>query len=132
MIYDFESELLYVADTGNHRVISVSFKEARPGVRLLGFPGDGAIYQEVGAQVSVVVEGNRDLVSPSGLALDQGILYVTDHATGFIHAFTLDGTQVNTLDTGVGPGSLSGITVGPDRRIYLTLRSENRVVRIEP
>jgi len=132
LVYDFASELLYVADTGNHRIISISFKQTRTGLRLRGFPMDGAIYQELGAQVSVVVDRGGELIAPSGLAVDQGIIYTTDNATGFIHAYTLDGTLVNSLDTGLGAGNLAGLTVGPDRRIYLVSVNQNRVLRIDP
>ena len=66
----------------------------------------GAVVEDV------TPTGASDLLMPSGLALFDGLLYVSDHATGILYAVTLTGEPVTQLDTGLGPGTLAGITVG--------------------
>ena len=85
-----------------------------------------------GATLTDVVPASFGLQQPSGIALDGTILYVTDHATSHIHAFALDGKALQKLDTGLPAGSLSGITVGPDGKIYIVDMAESRVLRIDP
>src|SRR5918992_3930103 len=36
-------------------------------------------------------------------------VWVGDHATGRIHVFRLDGTRVRVINTGLGPGSITGL-----------------------
>ena len=61
-----------------------------------------------------------------------GLLYVTDNASGWIHAFTLAGERVNYLDTGRGAGALAGIAFGPDGKLYLVDMLTDEIVRIDP
>ena len=72
------------------------------------------------------------LVEPSGLALHDGVLYVADHATSELHAFDLDGTHLRSLDTGLPEGTLSGIEVGPDGRLWFVEMGEGAVYRVDP
>lgn len=72
------------------------------------------------------------LDKPSGLEIKRDYLYVSDYATGRISAFSFDGKLVNSVDTGLGEGALSGMSFGPDGRLYLVDMRGDRVVRIDP
>jgi hypothetical protein len=59
-------------------------------------------------------------------------MYVSDNANGLLTGSDMEGKRVNLLDTGLGEGTLAGITVGPDQRLYLVDRIGNRGLRIDP
>ena len=80
----------------------------------------------------VVASGSGMLEKPSGLALHNGFIYVTDNATSRISAFRIDtGERVNWLDTGLPAGSIMGLTFGPDGKIYFVDAVGNRVFRVD-
>lgn len=127
---DHETNLLYVADTGNNRIGVLDITTGEKG-RFL-FPNyDGAEqYEMTGAEVKTLIDGEANYHSrPSGLALHDGLLYVADHGTGEIVAYTLKGELVDYLDTGLA-GSLMGITLDDEGRIYAVDSEGNRVIRI--
>lgn len=127
---------LYVADTGNGRVLR--FDTASPGVEfgtfrtyenISGTVMDGIGYQVVADSASLgAAWGGAS--EPSGLAmLDAETLVVASHATGHITLLELDGTPIRTIDTGTGPG-LGGLTV-LDGRVYFVQMTERRVYRMD-
>lgn len=81
-----------------------------------------------GATLEVVVQ---DLGKPSGIVIFEDFVYLSDTASGQILAFSLDGTQASTLDTGLPSGAIAGLAVGPDERLYLVDRQAERVMRID-
>jgi DNA-binding beta-propeller fold protein YncE len=133
MHFDNESRWLYIADTGNRRILRVNVDTATKGMTLPSFPFDGNMWEYTGeVQESFIGQSGNLLQRPSGIALHDGILYVSDNQNGNIHAFDSDGNVVRSLETGLGNGALAGITVGPDGRIYLVDMATNRILRIEP
>ncbi len=124
--------MLYVADPGHGRVVRLDTRSGTVGGQLPaperlrgGFP------RIDGAQVTELVPAGT-LARPSGLELHDGLLWVTDAATGRIAAFDLDGGPRAQLGTGLGPDALAGIAFGPDGRMYLVERLGSRVLRVEP
>ena len=127
---------LYVADTGNGRVLRVD--TASPTVEFgtfLTFDSLDATLID-GVAFEVLLDAGAlgtewgGASEPSGLAiLDDDTLLVANHATGHISLFDLDGTLVRTLDTGMGAG-LGGLTV-MDGVVYFIQMSERRVYRID-
>ncbi len=73
---------------------------------------DGASLEQVVAPGS--------LIAPSGIALAPDQLIATDNATSRIWWFKLDGSPIGSVDTGLPAGSLSGIALGPDGKLYLS------------
>ena len=70
------------------------------------------------------------LDTPSGLALQSGVLFVADYKTGTVYAFDLDsGTQVDSLAIGRG---VMGITAPYPDELWLTDPIANEVIRITP
>jgi outer membrane protein assembly factor BamB len=119
LAYDAQRKRVYVADTGHGRVVAVD-----PSTATLG--GDIDVYEElhgsgemVGATVSELVAPGT-VQAPSGVALVGNVLYVTDNASSMIYAFDTSGKQLAALDTALPSGTLSGIAVGPDKKLYFT------------
>jgi hypothetical protein len=118
LAYDGARGLIYVADTGHGRVLSVDPSTAQPGDDITTYEplhGSGAMDD---ATVTDLVPPGL-LQSPSGLALADDVMYVTDNATSLIYAFNTAGKLQKTFDTGLPAGSLAGITVGPDSKLYV-------------
>ncbi len=133
LTYDATRELLYIADTGNRRIVALDTTTGTIGTALQPLEPMLA-YNVVNDAVltDVVPEAAAVLERPSGLDLHNDLLYVTDNATGMIHAFNLDGTLVNCLDTGRGEGALAGVSFGPDEKLFLVDMKADEVVRIDP
>nr|PZN28197.1 MAG: hypothetical protein DIU78_03210 [Pseudomonadota bacterium] len=131
LAYDKERDVLYVADTGNGRIARLDAKAGEEAEPLVTNEHIHKAVRMTGVTLEdFVPPGTLEL--PSGLVFHHGHLYVTDNATSRIHAFDREGALVRTLDTGLPPGSLSGITIGPDGRTYITDRLTGQVYRIEP
>jgi hypothetical protein len=114
MVYDPIQELLYVADTGNSRIAVLDPTTASVSDE---FPGKETMVQELlGAGWSSLVRagGVADLQQPSGIALRDGVLYVSDNLTSRITAFALDGTIIDFIDLDIEEGGLMGIRVSPE------------------
>jgi sugar lactone lactonase YvrE len=71
------------------------------------------------------------LQKPSGLALVDDTLYVTDNATSRIHRFDITGKLLQAFDTGLPAGCLAGIAMGPDATLYITNLLTGGVHRVE-
>ncbi len=128
---DHEAGVLYVADTGNRRVLRIETEASRK-VRDLRPIEPGTVVEEWTAGVSTeLVPGSAGLELPSGLALHGGVLYVGDNATGEISAYDAAGSLLGILATGLPEGALMGIEVGPDERLYFADAAGDRVLRVE-
>ena len=57
---------------------------------------------------------------------------MTDHDTGIIHAFDMDGNLIDWLDTGVGSGALMGIVARSLDDIWFVDAKANRIHRLQP
>jgi hypothetical protein len=131
MVYDHETAMLYVADTGNGRVVRVNTKSGTKGNP--DWSNNDGIERVAfeGVEMDDIVPPGL-LLTPSGLALHEGVLYVTCHTTSRVFAFDLEGKLLNALDTDLPAGTLAGITMGPDGRVYLVDQPGGRVLRIDP
>lgn len=130
-VYDQKRKRVYVADTGHARVLSVDPSTASMGGAIDVYEELRGSGEMVGASVSELVPPGT-LQAPSGVALVGDVLYVTDNATSRIHAFATDGTELISLDTALPPGTLAGVAVGPDMRLYLSDLSTGAIWRIAP
>lgn len=132
VFYDPTDTFLYVADTGNKRIVRLDTTKGTPkgdlprqNEPLVGQGiADGTTVEEI------VAPGV--LEAPSGIEVKDDILYVTDAATGTFHAFDKTGKSLRTLATDLPKGALSGFVFGPDGKIWFTDRVGGRVVRIDP
>jgi sugar lactone lactonase YvrE len=130
VVYNSDDKMVYVADTGNQRIVKMDPSTATDGGPLATM--EPSVPEEMdGATMTDVVPAGT-LQAPSGMVLDDGLLYITDNATGRIHAFDLTGKEVRSLDTGLGAGALAGLTFGPDGKVYFVDMNTSRVYRIDP
>lgn len=130
MMIDHATGLLYVADTGNGRVLRLDTASGERGDDLRTRMEDLDDYAEwVDVDWSTLIEG---LDRPGGLALDAERLYVGEWGTGIIHVFDLDGNPLQTLDTGLGEGALYGIEIGPDGALWVAEIATPGVYRLDP
>lgn len=130
MMIDRATGLLYVADTGGGRVLRLDTQSGERGDSLRTRMEDLDDYAEwVDVSWATVVEG---LDRPGGLALDADHLYIGEWGTGIINVFDLDGTLLQTLDTGLGEGALYGIEIGPDGALWVAEIATPGVYRLDP
>jgi hypothetical protein len=131
--YDHDRAMLFVADTGNARILEVDpstigeeqpLAGIEPGVKLSAV--EGATVREV------VASGEHYLEAPSGLALHDDLVFVTDNATSTIQVFDRDGNEVDYLETELPAGSLMGLRVDDEGHIWVTDFVGNRVLRFRP
>lgn len=121
---------LYVVDTAGGRVLRLAIASGVPGVNV---PTNDPIpvhrrMDDVSLE-QVVAPGS--LSAPSGIALSSDRVIVTDNATSRIWWFEFDGTPVGSVDTGLPAGSLSGIAIGPDDKLYLSDLRTGTAYRVE-
>lgn len=129
LVIDHDSHLLYVADTGNGRILWLDTRTGEQGARLdVQEPGTRHNEWE-GTDWGVLAEG---FDQPGGLALFDGHLYVGEWGTGVLHELTLDGAETRRLDTGFGPEALYGVEVGPDGQLWVVDHADATIWRIEP
>jgi len=127
MELDHAAGMLYIADTGGGRIMRL---DTATGTNTGKLPGDwdGAEYTGVeGADFQVVAEG---LDEPAGLALHEGRLFVSEHGTGDIIAFDLEGNELDRMSTPAD--RIMGITIGPAGDLWYVDAGANEVVRVDP
>lgn len=116
---DHATGTLYVNDTGNARLIKLDTRSKGQVIDINGYHKETPLGEVRGVPVTEVIGASSGLLrQPSGLLLHGGMILVGDHATGLVHAFTPAGKRVNTLDTGLGKGRLTGLTAGPDGALF--------------
>jgi hypothetical protein len=118
IVYDKARSLVYVVDTGHARVLSVDPSSAVAGDEITKYELLAASGAMDGATVSTLIAAG-ELERPSGIALSDDVLYVTDNATSRIHTFDITGNALRAFDTGLPAGSLAGVALGPDGSLYL-------------
>lgn len=130
MAWDAKRRRLYVADTGHGRVVALDPASGSPGGEIATNEPIARAESISGATLTELVPPGA-LGQPSGLVFAAGALFVGDRASGRIHAFAPDGTELASLDTGLGPGTLAGVAVGPDDRVYFADQYAGRVIRVD-
>jgi DNA-binding beta-propeller fold protein YncE len=130
--YDEQSGLLYIADTGNRRIGVLDVKIGGAEGTRLPVKEPGTVLVELSDSGDVIsLPGTEGLLNaPSGIAIHNGLIYVTDAANGYIVALNKEGEVVDWLNTGA-PG-LFGLTFDEAGNIYVVHGPENLVVKISP
>jgi hypothetical protein len=129
MIVDQQTGWLYINDTGANRVLrldvnSGQFAETLP---LINEPltehwrMDGVIWE---------VFFEDDLVDPTGIALNDGRLFIGNHGTDEIVAIDIEtGVELARIDVDAG---VRGLTIGPDGLLWMANYDQNRIVQVVP
>ena len=130
--YDPETGFLYIADTGNNAIKVLDTTSGSLGDTLPVMEPGTTHHNQDDALVWTLIEGDDfGLVQPSGLALVEDHIIITDHATGYIHAFDKDGQQVDWLDTELGEGALMGIWGKRLFDLWFVNARDNKVIRLQ-
>jgi hypothetical protein len=137
LYYHAPTQMLYAADTGNSRIVRLDTNSGGTPQALTApaqvHTGDGVEWKVPGATLTDVVPASSGyLTSPCGLEFYNNMLFVSDYATGIIHAFDLAGTRLNWIDTGLGAGAVTGLAFGPDGKLYFCDQLNDRIVRLNP
>ncbi|MEO7331370.1 MAG: hypothetical protein ABI193_22530 [Minicystis sp.] len=131
VFYDAEDKLLYIADTGHKRILTLDTASGTLGKSFSGLETVKTRKYVNDASMSEIVPAGT-LEAPSGIEVQDGLVFVSDNATSKLYAFEKGGKLVRTLDTGLPPGSLAGFTFGPDGKIYFVDLVSSQVHRIDP
>jgi hypothetical protein len=135
MVYEPTRKLLYMADTGNSRVVSFDPSHVTGGAPMSANENVDGLQVALdmnGAAVTDLVPSSYGLKRPSGIELHGQYLYVSDNQTSTIHVFSLDGTPVGKyVISGVATGGLAGLAFGADGKLYFVDRVGSRVLRLD-
>ncbi len=128
--FDAESRLLYVADTGNQRVVVLDTSTGSMGSSFSGDePADRTNVE--GASLTELVPAGT-LQAPSGIELHEDVVFVSDNATSTIYAFDTSGNLIHSVAVPVAPGSLAGINFGSDGKLYFVDMATSNAYRLDP
>ncbi len=134
LAFDDDKKWLYIVDAGSLRVIRMDITTGTISGTAPSFTNyDGlATYKRVdGATQEVVV--STGLVKPSGIAILEDRMLVSDNSTGEIIIYdisSIPATEMNRLQT--GSAGVMGITIGPEGRIWYVNAPNNTLNKIEP
>jgi len=132
LILDKATGWLYIADTGNKRIVRMDINSGSSYAKLTATNEALAGFEEYRGEKQEVV-ASTGLTDPCGIEFYQGRLLVSDNATGDIVIY--DATVTPIVEKGrikTGTIGIMGIKVGPDGKIWYVDNKGNKVVRIDP
>jgi hypothetical protein len=133
LAFDPTTAYLYIADTGNSAIKVLDTTSGTRGSDLPRMEPGTQHYEMDDALVWTLIDGaDHGMEQPSGLALFEDTLLVTDHATGKIFAFDLEGELVDWIDTDRGSDSLMGIVARSLDDIWFVDARTEQVIRFQP
>ncbi|RYF44883.1 MAG: hypothetical protein EOO38_17030 [Cytophagaceae bacterium] len=153
VVFDKAAGVAYAVDTGHNRIVSIDLgleyanqsgfdyitikNEAYKVNRNLGPNYDGSIQRYVdGPVLNTVVEGAKTgLSTPSGIALYNDVIYVSDYTTSQVLAFDkagklLDKLQLASVLPEAATAALGGIEFDAAGNLYLSDALNSRVYRL--
>ncbi len=133
MELDHDTGLLYIADTGNKRIAVLDTASGERGADLPVMEPGTDHYVMDDAELTTLIDGDDyNLDHPSGLAISDGVLYVSDNDNGNILAFSLEGEMIDFLELDVDKDALMGMAFGPDGALYVVNAEDDELIRISP
>ncbi|MGB1438079.1 MAG: thrombospondin type 3 repeat-containing protein, partial [Candidatus Poseidoniaceae archaeon] len=137
MIMDKSNGILYIADAGANRVVWVNTDDTTTTTtNIMNDPSQLeplAEYSEItDVEWGVLATG---LNRPSGIALADGQLFVSENGNGKIVAYDLasngkSAVQLDKIQTSAS--SIMGLEVGPNGHLYYVDNGQDKVARIDP
>ena len=132
MVLDDNSNTMYIADTGNNRIL---FFDVNSGV----FDYELTPYGESLDQYWMMKDAewnvfiNDGLDKPSGIDVYDNRLIVSDYSSGDIIIYDISNyspVELGRINTG-HDNKIMGITIGPNQNIWYVNYTDNEVVRID-
>ena len=131
VFFDASDNFLYVADTGNARVVRLDTTTGKKGGSLERYneplKDEGVM---TGTDVEEIVAPGT-LTKPSGLEIYNDLLYVTDTATSTFHIFDKTGKEIGSFPMELPAGSLAGLAFGPDQKLYFVDKVGGAIYRAD-
>ena len=132
LVYDREREILFVADTGNERILRVDTSAAVRGRNLPAMEPGVQVFEMAGTDVEELANNDDGLDWVSGIDLYDGVLYFTDSYQSRIYAYDVEtGEELDYLDTGLPERSLMGIRLDAGGNLYYVDNVGDRLFMLE-
>ena len=131
MELDRDSGLLYIADTGNNRVLVLDTESGERGKKLSTQEPGVDHYEVDDADSWTLLDGDDEgWDKPSGLAIHEGVLYISSFSSGAIYAYDLDsGELIDWVET--GRKKVTGIEVVSEDEIWFIDAKADKAFRLE-
>ena len=134
MVMDQESDLLYICDTGNQRILRMNTNSGMIDYELTPY-GENieGYYSMADAEYETIIDSG--FVSPTGIDLYENYLLVSDYSNGHIIIYDLEddtGIQETArLQTGMSE-DVMGIKAGPDGSIWFVCTNSSKLYQMLP
>ena len=132
MILDDSSGFLYIADTGNQRILKFDVNSGNYSYDLTPY-GESLAEYHVMENAEWEVYIIEELDKPSGIDIYDDRLVVSDYASGDIIIYDISTSPPNELgriDTG-SENNVMGIKIAPDQKIWYVNYNDNNGVRFD-
>ena len=132
MVLDDTSSFLYIADTGNQRILKFNVNSGNYSYDLSPYGESLAEYYMMeNAEWEVYI--SQDLVKPSGIDIYNDRLVVSDYDSGNIIIYDISISppiELGRINTG-NENNIMGIKIDSNQKIWYVNYNDNNVVRID-
>ena len=134
MVIDRGSDLLYVCDTGNNRIIRMNINSGSINYSLTPY-GENieGYYSMYNAEYETVIDSG--LINPTGIDIYNNYLLVSDYSNGEIIIYNIEQQnnfqEIKRIQTNLS-NDIMGIKVGPDGSIWYVCTNSNKLYQILP
>ena len=134
MVIDQGTDLLYVCDTGNNRIIRMNINSGSINYSLTPY-GENieGYYSMHNAEYETVIDSG--LINPTGIDIYNNYLLVSDYSNGEIIIYNIEQQnnfqEIQRIQTNLS-NDIMGIKVGPDGSIWYVCTNSNKLYQILP
>ena len=132
MILDDSLGFLYIADTGNQRILKFNVNSGNYSYDLTPYGESlSEYYMMENAEWEVYI--SQELEKPSGIDIYDDRLVISDYASGHIIIYDISTTppyELGRIDTG-SENNIMGIKIDNNQKIWYVSYNDNNVVRID-
>ena len=134
MVIDQGSDLLYVCDTGNNRIIRMNINSGSINYSLTPY-GENieGYYSMHNVEYETVIDSG--LINPTGIDIYNNYLLVSDYSNGEIIIYNIEQQnnfqEIQRIQTNLS-NDVMGIKVGPDGSIWYVCTNSNKLYQILP
>ncbi len=131
LYWDHSEDLLYVADTGNSRILVVDPSTSELGNQMATVEPGTVMVARTGATVTVLADADDNLGWPSGITVWNDMVLITDAKHSNVCAFDkTTGDIIDWLEFDLPEGSLMGLEVDDEDKLWVIDHTGNRLLRI--